>query len=298
MIKPAPNIVVHSMGDTDKGDFLKIRHVKLRLQYPDGSMSEGLIHDIVVRSKMDAVVICAYDMTDFLLNLHSPKVWLRSCVRPSVCYRTSLPNSSGNGWELPAGLVDEGETPFETAIRELEEEIGFKVPAGPRWKTGPLGVPAWGSVGIAPELIHFYAVDVTNLERGEPTEDGSPLERYGDCVLVSLDEAQEIGDMKTCLGAYRLRQWFVKNTKKLGDYVTRNRHDIYSPGSKCVAYRLLEPRMLLLQMEDNGVVYLPPPWHAEGLEPRIRDEMGICEIEDQEVFDLIDRAVGSRGVVE
>ncbi|OCB85170.1 hypothetical protein A7U60_g7796 [Sanghuangporus baumii] len=28
--------------------------------------------------------------------------------------------------ELPAGLIDEGETPEQTAIRELEEETGFK----------------------------------------------------------------------------------------------------------------------------------------------------------------------------
>lgn len=28
--------------------------------------------------------------------------------------------------ELPAGLIDEGETPEQAAIRELEEETGFK----------------------------------------------------------------------------------------------------------------------------------------------------------------------------
>lgn len=28
--------------------------------------------------------------------------------------------------ELPAGLIDEGETPEQAAIRELQEETGFK----------------------------------------------------------------------------------------------------------------------------------------------------------------------------
>ena len=196
-IKPPPNIVVHHMGDAEKGDFLKLRHLKLRLQYPDGSMSEGFIHDVIVRGKMDASVIVAYDMSAW----REPRVWLRSCVRPAACSRVPFPNSHGCGWELPAGLVDPGETPHQCAIRELYEEVGFEV--DPNFVT-LLGPPSWGSVGLAPELIHFYAVEVTGLRRQIPPEDGSPLERYGDCTLVPVSSAMQVGDMKTSLGAHRL----------------------------------------------------------------------------------------------
>jgi len=289
MIKSAPKIVVRYLGDCNpETPFLRIRHLNLQLEYPDGSLSEEFDHDVIVRSKMDAVVICAYDLS----NPDEPKIWLRSCVRPSVCSRDDFPNSGGSGWELPAGLVDEGESPSDTAVRELKEEVGFDVPMGYRWNE--LGVPAWGSVGIAPELVYFYMADVTGLERSEPTEDGSPLERQGDCTLVTFEEAKQVGDMKTCLGAHRMQEWLNKNLIRLGNYVTKTRHDKYSAGTGCVAYRLLFPYMLLLQMNDGTIIQLPPPWHCPGLEPSI----GICAEEDQEVFNMIDRAVGSRGVVE
>jgi 8-oxo-dGTP pyrophosphatase MutT (NUDIX family) len=82
----------------------------------------------------------------------------------------------------------------ETAIRELREEVGFEVS-----EVVELGRPVWGS-----ERLYFFAVDVSGLERYTPSEDGSPVERYGECILVPYNEALQVGDMKTDLGIMRL----------------------------------------------------------------------------------------------
>lgn len=64
-------------------------------------------------------------------------------------------------WELPAGLVDEGESPEEAALRELAEETQL---------TGTLSLitQAYSSPGFSDEKIYIYeAVDLQDQE-GEP----------------------------------------------------------------------------------------------------------------------------------
>jgi len=67
------------------------------------------------------------------------------------------------GWELPGGLVDEDEEPAEAAVRELEEETGYR--AG---RVEPLIAfqPRAGSVDG--ELFAFVGRDPERI--GEPTE--------------------------------------------------------------------------------------------------------------------------------
>ena len=67
------------------------------------------------------------------------------------------------GWELPAGRIDPGEQPIETAARETEEEAG--------WRPGPLSPltsyhPSNGSSDQT-----FYVFMATEAEHiGEPTD--------------------------------------------------------------------------------------------------------------------------------
>ena len=53
-------------------------------------------------------------------------------------------------WEVPAGLVEPGESPRQTAARELREETGY---AAARWEEGPR---FFTSPGFSDEEIHLF----------------------------------------------------------------------------------------------------------------------------------------------
>jgi ADP-ribose pyrophosphatase len=71
--------------------------------------------------------------------------------------------------ELPAGLIDEGETPLETAKRELREETGLR---GGTWREL---ASFYSSPGFTNERVWIF--EATGLEEGEPDpEDQEELE--------------------------------------------------------------------------------------------------------------------------
>jgi len=92
----------------------------------------------------------------------SGKVWLVRSRRP-VPERTLV--------EVPAGLVDPGETPAQAARRELREECGLEAE---RWEE--LG-SAYSSPGFCDERIHVYlATGLSHVGGEEPA--GAIEERF------------------------------------------------------------------------------------------------------------------------
>jgi ADP-ribose pyrophosphatase len=95
--------------------------------------------------------------------------------------------------ELPAGLVEEGEEPLETARRELREECGLR---GGSWRE--LGA-FYTSPGFADERMVVFCAE--GLEQGEPDPD------EGETVTIVHWRADEIAarlgeleDAKTIAG--------------------------------------------------------------------------------------------------
>ncbi|MFD2762296.1 NUDIX hydrolase [Lentibacillus juripiscarius] len=96
--------------------------------------------------------------------------------------------------EIPAGKLEDGEDPEMTALRELEEETGYR--------TDSLKFVAsfYTSPGFADELMHLYLT-----EDIEPVEDAAAgdEDEFVERVELTLDEAkqyvkdQRIHDAKT-----------------------------------------------------------------------------------------------------
>ncbi|HEX3805363.1 MAG TPA: NUDIX hydrolase [Gaiellaceae bacterium] len=95
--------------------------------------------------------------------------------------------------ELPAGGVEEGESPLETAKRELREETGLH---GGEWVEA---ATFFTTPGFCDEKMHLFLA--TALERGEAQPEGT---EEIELVRIARDEVPslvaEIEDGKTLVG--------------------------------------------------------------------------------------------------
>ena len=109
--------------------------------------------------------------------------------------------------ELPAGLVDPGEQPIDTARRELEEETGFS--AG---HLEPL-LRCYTSPGFCTEVMHIFVA--THLQAGDAHPDeGEEIELVRRPLEQAIDQvlSGEIGDAKTVAGLLAYWRWTLRTT--------------------------------------------------------------------------------------
>ena len=151
------------------------RVVTLRLKYLRQSDGRTHLREIVEHAPGAAVVAVDTDQV-LLVRQHRPAV-------------------DGHLLELPAGLVDPGEEPIDTARRELSEETGFAAD-----HVEPL-VSCYTSPGFSTEIIHIFAA--TGLHEATAAHDE---EEEIELVRMSLEDAirqvleGEISDAKTVAG--------------------------------------------------------------------------------------------------
>ncbi|MBP1962049.1 NUDIX hydrolase [Paenibacillus aceris] len=99
--------------------------------------------------------------------------------------------------EIPAGKLDAGEEPLKAALRELEEETGY------RSENVRLVSSFYTSPGFADEIIHLYIAEDLVKGNANPDED-----EFLECEAITLEQAQQymrdgrISDAKTILAVY------------------------------------------------------------------------------------------------
>jgi ADP-ribose pyrophosphatase len=96
--------------------------------------------------------------------------------------------------ELPAGTLEEGEEPLQTARRELEEEVGL---VGGRWREL---VAFYTTPGFCNERMHVFLAEDVEQGGGRDLDEGEDVE----VVRWRVDEVEtrlgEIEDAKTLAG--------------------------------------------------------------------------------------------------
>jgi len=99
----------------------------------------------------------------------------------------------GDLLEVPAGKIDEGEEPEETARRELEEETGLR---GGHWERGP---SVFVTPGFCTERVHLFLAREVEYGKASPDSGESfELVRWPQEELP--DRVGEVEDSKTLLG--------------------------------------------------------------------------------------------------
>ena len=149
-------------------------------------MSERLFHgkifDVVRKEGMDVVA-------------HGPAVAIVPVDRTGhvTFVRQERVAAGGKLLEIPAGGVEEGEAPLETAKRELREETGLH---GGEWVEV---ATFFTTPGFVDEKMHLFLA--TELEQGEASPEGSEdIELVRVPVHEVPDLVEEVEDGKTLLG--------------------------------------------------------------------------------------------------
>lgn len=112
-------------------------------------------------------------------------------------------------WEVPAGKIDAGENPDQTAIRELKEETGLSA------QTMDYVGHFYPAIGYADEVIHIYVASGLSENEQEMDDDEFVYkERIPFKQAIEMIHSGEINDGKTVICLLRMENWLKRRDYK------------------------------------------------------------------------------------
>src|SRR3954447_10287307 len=186
-------VLVDSEADRHDGDPLAAADIDMSVVPGD--------HDAEERRRLDGRMVGVAGGAAFLL-----------------CRRASRLSSHAGQWALPGGRLDDGESPLDAALRELDEELGLRL--GPESVLGRLDdyptrsgyvitpVVLWGGADpalepAAAEVLAVYRIGLAALRDSEPRFITIP---ESDRPVLQLPLGNDLIHAPTAAILYQLRQ--------------------------------------------------------------------------------------------
>ena len=167
--------------------FFEVDEYRLQVELIRGGLSPELTRYVLHRPNATGAVVYNRDQDKVV------------CVRQ---FRIGMMVKEENAWsvEIPAGLVDPGESPEVCITREILEETGYRVSRVSLLHT------AYASPGILTEKLYLYFAEVRDADM--IGKGGGEEGDHEDIEVLHLDrekisammEGGEIRDLKTLLG--------------------------------------------------------------------------------------------------
>lgn len=108
-------------------------------------------------------------------------------------------------WEIPAGRLDEGETPLQAAERELREETGY---SAKKWTELASYYPSPGF--LAEKMTVFLAQDLTAGEQHTMEDERIETKWFESAELDRMTRYGEIHDGKTLVAFLAWQRYFKR----------------------------------------------------------------------------------------
>lgn len=174
-----------------------------RLIIEEAEIADGA--ELYTRMRLNRPDACAV----LVFNTETNKVILTKQFRYGV-----FSKSSTDILEIMAGVMDDGEGPLETANREAQEEIGYKLHPG----NTTLICSCFASPGYSSERFHIFFAEVTSSDK---TGEGGGLKKENENIKIvemypkeflQLIKDARIVDAKTIIaGLWLLNRDLMKN---------------------------------------------------------------------------------------